>query len=46
VKEYMAANHVVGTLRYYGTPAEEGGSGKVYMVRDGLFNSMPVGYGR
>ena len=46
VKEYMAANHLAGTLRYYGTPAEEGGSGKVYMVRDGLFNSMPVGYGR
>ena len=37
VKEYMAKNHIAGTLRYYGTPAEEGGSGKVYMVRDGLF---------
>jgi aminobenzoyl-glutamate utilization protein B len=24
----------------YGTPAEEGGSGKVYMVRDGLFNDV------
>ena len=46
VKKYMAANHIAGTLRYYGTPAEEGGSGKVFMVRDGLFNSMPVGYGR
>ncbi len=33
LKEYMAANHIKGTLRYYGTPAEEGGSGKVYMVR-------------
>ncbi|MBV8905973.1 MAG: amidohydrolase, partial [Acidobacteriia bacterium] len=29
LKEYMEANHVHGTLRYYGTPAEEGGSGKV-----------------
>jgi aminobenzoyl-glutamate utilization protein B len=27
-----------GTVRVYGTPAEEGGSGKVYMVRAGLFN--------
>ena len=31
-----------GTLRYYGTPAEEGGSGKVYMVRDGLFKDVDV----
>lgn len=36
VKEWLAAGHP-GTLRYYGTPAEEGGSGKVYMVRAGLF---------
>ncbi len=42
VKEYMAKNHVAGTLRYYGTPAEEGGSGKVYMVRDGLFKDVDV----
>jgi aminobenzoyl-glutamate utilization protein B len=42
VKEYMAANHITGTLRYYGTPAEEGGSGKVYMVRDGLFKDVDV----
>ena len=42
VKEYMAANHINGTLRYYGTPAEEGGSGKVYMVRDGLFKDVDV----
>jgi aminobenzoyl-glutamate utilization protein B len=42
VKEYMAANHIAGTLRYYGTPAEEGGSGKVFMVRDGLFKDVDV----
>jgi aminobenzoyl-glutamate utilization protein B len=42
VKDYMAANHIHGTLRYYGTPAEEGGSGKVYMVRDGLFKDVDV----
>jgi aminobenzoyl-glutamate utilization protein B len=27
-----------GTVRFYGTPAEEGGAAKVYMVRAGLFN--------
>jgi aminobenzoyl-glutamate utilization protein B len=36
VKEWLASGHS-GTLRYYGTPAEEGGSGKVYMVQAGLF---------
>jgi aminobenzoyl-glutamate utilization protein B len=42
VKEMMAKQHISGTLRYYGTPAEEGGSGKVYMVRDGLFKDVDV----
>lgn len=42
VKEYMAAHQVAGTLRYYGTPAEEGGDGKVYMVRAGLFRDVDV----
>jgi aminobenzoyl-glutamate utilization protein B len=40
VKEWMAANKVTGTIRFYGTPAEEGGSGKVYMVRGGLFSDV------
>src|SRR5882672_6636717 len=39
VKEWLAAGHP-GTLRYYGTPAEEGGSGKVYMVQAGLFKDV------
>ncbi len=42
VKDYMQANKIKGTLRFYGTPAEEGGSGKVYMVREGLFNDVDV----
>jgi aminobenzoyl-glutamate utilization protein B len=42
VREYMLQNHIAGTLRYYGTPAEEGGSGKVYMVRAGLFKDVDV----
>ncbi|WP_337044832.1 amidohydrolase [Emticicia sp. 17c] len=40
VKEYMKANNIKGTIRFYGCPAEEGGSGKVYMVRAGLFNDV------
>jgi len=42
LKEYMEQNHVKGTLRYYGTPAEEGGDGKVYMIRAGLFKDVDV----
>ncbi|MEI9920825.1 MAG: amidohydrolase [Bacteroidota bacterium] len=42
VKDWMIANKRSGTIRVYGTPAEEGGSGKVYMVRDGLFNDVDI----
>jgi aminobenzoyl-glutamate utilization protein B len=42
LREYMEQNHVAGTLRYYGTPAEEGGDGKVYMIRAGLFRDVDV----
>ena len=37
LKQWMQTNNVKGTLRMIGTPAEEGGAGKVYMVRDGVF---------
>ena len=40
LKQWMIANNVKGTLRMIGTPAEEGGAGKVYMVRDGVFNDV------
>jgi aminobenzoyl-glutamate utilization protein B len=39
-KDWMASQNIKGTIRFYGTPAEEGGSGKVYMVRAGLFNDV------
>ncbi|MFT3978379.1 MAG: amidohydrolase [Sphingomonas bacterium] len=40
LKDWMTANGVKGEVRVYGSPAEEGGSGKVYLVRDGLFNDV------
>ncbi len=40
VRDWMRASGITGTLRYYGTPAEEGGSGKVYLVRDGFFKDV------
>ncbi len=42
VKDWLVSSGHAGTLRYYGTPAEEGGSGKVYMVRAGLFSDVDV----
>ena len=42
VKDWLITNKKPGTIRFYGTPAEEGGSGKVYMVRDGLFKDVDV----
>ena len=42
VKEWLARSKNPGTIRLYGTPAEEGGAGKVYMVREGLFKDVDV----
>jgi aminobenzoyl-glutamate utilization protein B len=42
VKEWMKETGQKGTIKLYGCPAEEGGSGKVYMVRAGLFNQADV----
>ena len=42
VKEWMARSGQRGTIRVYGTPAEEGGGGKIYMVRAGLFDDVDV----
>ncbi|WP_218128242.1 amidohydrolase [Mucilaginibacter sp. OK268] len=40
VKDWLKSSGKKGTIRLYGCPAEEGGSGKVYMVRAGLFNDV------
>ena len=42
VKEWIESNGIKGRVRFYGTPAEEGGSGKVYMVREGLFDDVDI----
>jgi len=41
-KEWMTSNNIKGTIRFYGTPAEEGGGAKVYMSREGLFDDVDV----
>jgi aminobenzoyl-glutamate utilization protein B len=40
IKEEMQAKGIKGTLRFYGTPAEEGGGGKIYMIHAGLFKDV------
>ncbi len=35
-KDWLERSGTPGRIRVYGTPAEEGGAGKVYMVREGL----------
>jgi len=42
IKEWLLKNKNSGTVRFYGTPAEEGGSGKVYMAREGLFDDVDI----
>jgi aminobenzoyl-glutamate utilization protein B len=42
LKKLIAEGKLKGTIKLYGCPAEEGGSGKVYMVRAGLFNNVDV----
>ncbi|MCW3081950.1 amidohydrolase [Segetibacter sp.] len=40
VKDWLKSSGSKGTIKLYGCPAEEGGSGKVFMVRAGLFNGV------
>jgi aminobenzoyl-glutamate utilization protein B len=42
VADWLTETGTPGTVRFFGTPAEEGGSGKVYMVRAGLFDDVDV----
>jgi aminobenzoyl-glutamate utilization protein B len=42
LKKLIEAKKINGTIKVFGCPAEEGGSGKVYMVRAGLFNDVDI----
>ncbi|MBO1076191.1 amidohydrolase (plasmid) [Roseomonas marmotae] len=39
-RDALAANGLPGTVRYYGCPGEEGGSGKTFMARAGAFDDI------
>lgn len=40
VKKLMEKSDIKGTLRFYGCPGEEGGSGKTFMAREGIFDDV------
>ncbi len=40
IKKAMEKHKIKGTIKFFGCPAEENFSGKVYMVRDGYFNDI------
>lgn len=42
IKDLIAKGKIKGTVRFYGTPAEEDGGGKIYMIRAGLFKDVDV----
>ena len=42
IKQWLSEHKHAGTIKVFGTPAEEGGGGKVYMVRDGFFKNVDV----
>jgi aminobenzoyl-glutamate utilization protein B len=42
VKDLIAAGRLKGTIRFFGTPAEEAVGGKIYMLRDGVFDGVDV----
>jgi len=40
VADAIEAGELSGTIRVYGTPAEEGGASKTFLVRDGAFDDV------
>lgn len=42
IKELIEQGKLKGTIKFFGTPAEESGNGKVYMARAGLFNDLDL----
>ncbi|PTW60210.1 aminobenzoyl-glutamate utilization protein B [Breoghania corrubedonensis] len=42
LKAWLEETGTAGRVRYYGCPAEEGGSAKGFMVREGLFDDVDI----
>lgn len=44
VKAWLEQTGNPGTVIYYGCPGEEGGSGKAFMARDGVFDNLDAAF--
>jgi len=42
IKQALASGAIKGTVKLFGTPAEETGIGKTYMLREGVFKDVDV----
>ncbi len=42
VKTYIKSNNLPGTVKLFGCPGEEGGSGKAFMAREGVFDGLDI----
>jgi aminobenzoyl-glutamate utilization protein B len=42
IKDLIQSGKLKGTVRFYGTPAEESVGGKIYMAREGVFNDLDI----
>jgi len=42
IKELIQKGELTGSIRFYGTPAEETIGGKLYMAREGLFDDLDI----
>ena len=42
LRDYLKENNLPGTVKFFGCPAEEGGSGKTYMLRTDAFNGTDI----
>lgn len=43
-KDYLLENNLEGTIQFFGCPGEEGGSGKTFMVREGVFDHCDLAF--
>ncbi|MDR0563159.1 MAG: amidohydrolase [Spirochaetaceae bacterium] len=44
LKEYLKTTKRPGTVKLFGCPGEEGGSGKAFMAREGVFQGLDVAF--
>lgn len=42
IKELIEAGKLKGTIRFFGTPAEEAVGGKIYMIREGVMDGVDI----